>query len=110
MGIAKDQHKIVDRMLLEFKGDIEYFTSDIMAADGSSQSSNEASMVKTLSTWFCQYPGSVVQGYIPYSAYLDETRNCPVSQYKGIQQLTELKKYTNHRNVTDVCQSIPPRG
>ena len=34
-------------MLLEFKGDIEYFTSDdIMAANGSSQSSNEVSVVK----------------------------------------------------------------
>ena len=33
--------------MLKFKGDIEYFTSDnIVAADGSSQSSNEAFLVK----------------------------------------------------------------
>ena len=34
-------------MLLEFKGYLEYFTSDdIMAADGSSHSSNEVFVVK----------------------------------------------------------------
>ena len=41
------QHQIVGRILLEFKGNIEYFTSNnIVAADDYSQSSNEALMVK----------------------------------------------------------------
>ena len=55
--------------------DIKYFvSSNIVAADGSSQSSNEAFVVKKMqSTWFYQYPDSAVEGLItmPYSAYLD---------------------------------------
>ena len=43
----KKNHEIVVRTLLELKGDLEYFTSDnILSADDSSQSSNEAFMVK----------------------------------------------------------------
>ena len=45
-------NKTVGRILLEFE-DVEYFTPDnIVAADDSSQSSNEAFMVKMESTRF----------------------------------------------------------
>ena len=40
-------HLNIGRTLLNFKGDMEYFTSDnIVAANDSSQSSNEAFIVK----------------------------------------------------------------
>ena len=61
-------------MLLEINGDIEYFASDdIVAADSSPNSNNNAFMTKMKSIWFCQYPVSVVQEIITmsYSAYLD---------------------------------------
>ena len=62
-------------MLLKFKGDVAYITPDTIVAadDDSSQSSNEVFMAKMWLTWFCQYPGSPVQGLITMqnSAYLD---------------------------------------
>ena len=45
--LQQNQHKVIGRILLEFKGDIEYLTSNnSVTADGSSHSSNEAFMFK----------------------------------------------------------------
>ena len=60
--------------MLEFKGDIAYFTSNtIMAEDGSLQRIKETFVNKMQFIWFWQYTGSVVQGFIIVrnSAYLD---------------------------------------
>ena len=49
---------MLHRMLLKFKGDMEYFTLDtIVVANGSSQGSNETFVTKIYWTRFSQYPG-----------------------------------------------------
>ena len=61
-------------MRLEFEGNVAYFTSNtIVAADVSSQRSNEAFMTKMQLTRFGKYPGSAVQELIimPGSAYFN---------------------------------------
>ena len=65
-----------------FQGDrdIAYFIlNTIVAADGSSQSNNEAFMAEKYLTLFCQYQVSALQELItmPNSAYLGKTKKSP---------------------------------
>ena len=82
-----------------FQGDIAYFIlNTIVAANGSSQSNNEAFMAEMYLTLFSQYLVSALQELItmPNSAYLDKKN--PPSPYistKMFPKIHEIKLATS---------------